>query len=294
MDTQSKTEQILSSLCEQAAKLIQAEISSIWLLEGDKVVLKAATGPLQKVPVKDTIFYRLGEGLTGHIAQGYSFRGSFDDIMHNAYWRGKYDAITYTTLNNSRPRNFLGVPIILDELPIGVLKAENKKNEVQFNESDQTILESIAVLISNAVKSEPKIIESKGPYIFVLMPFAKEFIDIYEYGIKACTKKLGCRCERVDKMEFNDRILDEIYRGIQRADLLIADMTGKNPNVFYEVGYAHALAKEVILLAQNEIDIPFDLKGHNFIIYSQSIKELIEKLERRVSNYLKKTQPNDL
>lgn len=118
-------------------------------------------------------------------------------------------------------------------------------------------------------------------YVFVLMPFAEEFRDIYELGIKATAIKLQLHCERVDEIEFNDAILAEVYKGIRLADVVIADLTGRNPNVFYEVGYAHALEKSVILLTQKVEDIPFDLKGHNHIVYA-NIRVLRQRLEKRL------------
>ena len=73
-----------------------------------------------------------------------------------------------------------------------------------------------------------------------------------------------------------------IYNQIDKADVVISDMSGKNPNVFYETGYAHALNKQVILLTQNADDIPFDLKHYPHIIYGGKIIPLLEKLEPRV------------
>src|SRR4051794_41173526 len=77
-----------------------------------------------------------------------------------------------------------------------------------------------------------------------------------------------------------DQILsyDRIYRQIEVADIVIADMTGKNPNVFYEVGYAHAKGKLTILLTSDATDIPFDLKHTRHIVYGQSITTLRERL----------------
>lgn len=103
------------------------------------------------------------------------------------------------------------------------------------------------------------------PFVFVLMPFASEFDDIYRYGIKKACEDQGCYCERVDEQMFDGTILDRIYNQISRADVVVADMTGKNPNVFYEAGFAHGLKKRVILLTQNEADIPFDLKHLSLI-----------------------------
>jgi nucleoside 2-deoxyribosyltransferase len=116
------------------------------------------------------------------------------------------------------------------------------------------------------------------------MPFAEKFDEIYEYGIKLTVNRLGMYCERVDEIVSidDDNILAQIYGGIKRADFIIADMTDKNPNVFYEVGYAHALGKRVILLTQEKEDIPFNLNQRNHIIYEGKIKILSTKLEKRL------------
>jgi hypothetical protein len=63
-------------------------------------------------------------------------------------------------------------------------------------------------------------------------------------------------------------------------------MTGRNPKVFYETGYAHALNKKVILLTQNADEIPFDLKHYPHIVYSGRIVSLKDELQRRVQWYL--------
>ena len=77
--------------------------------------------------------------------------------------------------------------------------------------------------------------------------------------------------------------LDRIYNQIAKADPVIADMTGRNPNVFYEVGYAHALDKPTVLLTQKADDIPFDLKHFPDIVYESKLVRLKEKLGKRVS-----------
>jgi hypothetical protein len=119
-------------------------------------------------------------------------------------------------------------------------------------------------------------------FVFVLMPFDKEFDDIYALGIKKACENAGAYAERVDEQIFEGRILERIYNQIAKADIIVADMTGRNPNVFYETGYAHALGKRVILLAQNISDIPFDLKDYPHIVYEKRIVDLIPELEKRV------------
>lgn len=134
---------------------------------------------------------------------------------------------------------------------------------------------------------------SPKKFCFVLMPFKKDFKDIYELGIKQACDNAGAYCERVDEQHFEERILDRIYNQISKADIVIADMTGKNPNVFYEVGYAHALGKTTILLTQDVADIPFDFLHFPHIIYNKSIIELKEGLENRIKWALEKVNKNE-
>lgn len=120
------------------------------------------------------------------------------------------------------------------------------------------------------------------PFVFVLMPFGGEFTEIYKLGIKPACESAGAYCERVDEQFFHESILVRIYNQIAKADIIVSDMTGRNPNVFYETGYAHALNKQVILLTQNAYDIPFDLKHYPHIVYSGKIIPLHEQLQPRV------------
>jgi hypothetical protein len=134
-------------------------------------------------------------------------------------------------------------------------------------------------------------ITAPKPFCFVLMPFAAEFADIYEFGIKGACSDVDVYCERVDEQVFFGSMLDRIYNQISRADLIVADMTGKNQNVFYEVGYAHALGKTVILLTQNAEDIPFDLKHFPHIVYQKQISNLRAELSRRVKHIASSKEP---
>ena len=124
-------------------------------------------------------------------------------------------------------------------------------------------------------------------FAFVLMPFDKAFDEVYKEGIKPACKAAGVHCERVDEQFFEETILQRIYDQITVADLIISDMTGRNANVFYETGYAHALGKKVILLTGKIDDIPFDLKHHQHIVYEGNIPLLRQLLRRRVSWYSK-------
>jgi hypothetical protein len=120
------------------------------------------------------------------------------------------------------------------------------------------------------------------PFAFVLMPFLPDFDDIYKFGIKQTCSAKGVRAERVDEQHFTETMLERIYRQIENADFIIADMTGKNANVFYEAGYAHAKGKLCILLTQDAADIPFDLKHHQHVIYNGTAAHLADQLAPRI------------
>ena len=67
------------------------------------------------------------------------------------------------------------------------------------------------------------------------MPFDASFDDVYDLGIKPAANSAGAYCERVDEQIFEGSILARVYNQIAKADLIVADMSGRNPNVFYEV-----------------------------------------------------------
>jgi len=120
-------------------------------------------------------------------------------------------------------------------------------------------------------------------FAFVLMPFHASFDDTYQLGIKGAVGKfVDIFAERVDEQIYSEGILERIYRQIDVADIVIADMTGQNPNVFYEVGYAHAKGKLCILLTSNSDDIPFDLKHRRHVVYSGSIVTLSRELTKEL------------
>lgn len=120
------------------------------------------------------------------------------------------------------------------------------------------------------------------PFAFVLMPFSKKFDDTYELAIQPACEQAGAYAERVDKQIFTGSILERVFNQISKADLIIADMSERNPNVFYEVGYAHALGKTTILLTNQTDDIPFDFKHYPHIVYNNRLIDLKCELQTRV------------
>ena len=123
--------------------------------------------------------------------------------------------------------------------------------------------------------------------IFVVMPFDKSFDDVYILGIREVAETLGHVVERGDSIEYNQDILSFIQKKIRSCDCVIADTTGRNPNVFYEIGYAHASNIPVILITRSGSNIPIDLRNINHIFY-ENIVDLRHKLEKRIIATLNK------
>jgi len=117
---------------------------------------------------------------------------------------------------------------------------------------------------------------------FVLMPFADKLKPIYDDHIIPAVENAGLRCERADDIRGINLITWDIWERINRARFLIAELTDRNPNVFYELGLAHALSKDVILITQSMEFVPFDLKSLRCITYEFTPRG-IQKLEKGLS-----------
>lgn len=119
--------------------------------------------------------------------------------------------------------------------------------------------------------------------VFVVMPFSKEFEDVYLLGIRDVAERLGFIVERADDIEHTESIVDVVRTRIRAADAVVGDTTGANPNVLYEIGYAHGIGVPTVLIARTGSDLPFDLHGTNHILYG-TIVELRRGLEKRLSS----------
>jgi hypothetical protein len=114
----------------------------------------------------------------------------------------------------------------------------------------------------------------------VLMPFDEAYDDIYLIGLKEVLEKRGYHCTRVDEKFFPGQIIEEIQRSIAESDVIVAEMTDKNANVYYEVGYAHGIGKHPILVTKDDKKLPFDLRGYKHIVYRGEIKTLRVELDK--------------
>jgi hypothetical protein len=121
--------------------------------------------------------------------------------------------------------------------------------------------------------------------LFVLMPFRAELKPVYEDHITDVAKELKLTIARADDLFTTGPIIEEIWSSIAKASITLADCTGRNPNVFYEIGIAHTLGKPVVLITQNEEDVPFDLRNRRFIKYEFTPRGM-EEFQRKLKTTL--------
>lgn len=122
--------------------------------------------------------------------------------------------------------------------------------------------------------------------VAVMMPFAMEFTAVYE-SIKRATAECGLRCLRADDIWEDTTIVQDIFGLIYRAQAVVVDFSGKNPNVMYETGIAHTLGKHVVPLSQSMEDVPFDMRHHRVLKYLPN-KEGLDKLSSDLAAKLRK------
>lgn len=129
--------------------------------------------------------------------------------------------------------------------------------------------------------------EEQRGLCFVLMPFAGEYRPLYDGVVKPTVEECGMECLRADDIYSPRPILVTVMEQIGKAQLVIADLSGRNPNVFYEVGMAHTVKSndQVMLISRSMEDVPFDLRHLRLIVYDDSPQGL-EKLKIDLQNAL--------
>jgi len=126
------------------------------------------------------------------------------------------------------------------------------------------------------VESEAK------PHVFVAMPFRKDMDDVFYYGIQGPVRHAGYLCERVDQEVFTGEIMERVRKRIETSAVVIAELSGANPNVYLEVGYAWGKERPTILLINDEQELRFDVRGQRCLTYER-IRDLEEALAKELA-----------
>jgi hypothetical protein len=177
--------------------------------------------------------------------------------------------------------------------------------ESQLNQCEENnrrylrTIDSLRTQLKNIVPANPiwatRNFQTDSSLCFVLMPFAEEFYQIYEQAISVASENAGLRCMHAGEIFDNREIVEDIWESICTAQIIVADVTHRNPNVFYELGICHTLGKEVIVITQNSVDVPFDIRHRRYIEYStKALNTLKSRLEKTIQTVVVRVSENDI
>lgn len=119
---------------------------------------------------------------------------------------------------------------------------------------------------------------------FAIMPFAPQFDSIYQQAILPACSSMNLTCGRGDDFAGANYIIDDVWTALYHAKIIIADCTKGNSNVFYELGIAHLLSKDVVIITQSKEDIPFDIAHRRYLLYDSS---KLDTLKNQITKEIK-------
>jgi len=177
---------------------------------------------------------------------------------------------------------------------IAIIESRSRRATLLKNLLDDTIpkgmVERDSVTFYRGIEEKSKEILSEVGYtsnnkahVFIAMPYRDEMEDVWDYGIKPVVKSAGYICERADLSSYTGDVMQWVRSRIKTADIVIADLSDSNPNVYLEVGYAWGVEVPTILLCNDNEALKFDVRGQRCLIYGR-IKELEKLLANELNN----------
>lgn len=226
------------------------------------------------------------------------------EVAHGAPYPRKYhiegEALTDDRIERVATYELGYIDPFYAKLPRQLLSLQHDQEDSVRNTVTASVDAMIAREYQRATAQERRIrisplfgdppLESNDSMCFVIAPFSEDRTSVFREYIQPTVEKFGLACLRVDSVQTNRGIVENIWRSICEARFIIADLTGANANVFYELGVAHTVGKEVILIEERPADgpapkRPFDTMGINAIIYPNTVlggNVLREQLTARV------------
>jgi transcriptional regulator with GAF, ATPase, and Fis domain len=248
------------------------------------------------------IGYYKGEGLTGWVLQkGRSLlindiedKEELRRVAPDLKWMGKYkEFLTHHS-------NYLAAPIKTAKEVYGVIRLAKDAESTPFSKDDERLLCRYANYLAASLETLQH--EQTGTVLvkpmwkgwypidekccYVLMPYSAKWSENVKHTIRLAVESQNL-CFRIAAEDMGRMIIQDIWKGIWEARIVIADLSAGNPNVSYEVGLADVIGKQVILLAQDPRSVPFDFAGARLLIYSADrLDELQDTLAKRIAQIL--------
>lgn len=257
--------------------------------------------------------FRLLENVVWQVSPSF-IEGLSKNSINRWYQLSEFpDAISGFILNfdDRRPSDFTVqlYPIYIDHELVGLWMFVFSKHNLfkDFSATSIRILEGSSSLLNNSYRFlfqrrfkamivnpifQNRDTRINPDSVFIIMPFSEKWSnEIWEQVLRPAVQEMGMTPVRADDL-YGQNIMEDVWQGILKASIIICDTTGRNPNVFYELGIAHALGKKVLLLAQNMDDIPFDLRALRHIKYQVSISGG-NQLKEKIKVFIKETLSNN-
>src|ERR1051325_9775553 len=202
-------------------------------------------------------------------------------------------AIYMNQFHEEYEQTIAGKPEKLRDVSISTSIESAEANADGAIQTAQLLIRTAAVPEGIDIMRQPEAVSRHRPNTaFILMwmePTRPELVDVHQ-AVKEVFAAFGINAIRADEVQHQDKITDVILESIAAAEFLFADLTGERPNVYYEIGYAHALKKRPILFRKTGTPLHFDLSVHNVPEY-QNITELKQLLRARLEAITGKVAP---
>lgn len=170
------------------------------------------------------------------------------------------------------------------------------KSSIRFRDSRPDLFEEVRTeVIKHAIETpaQSSLIEATSRLCFVMMPFGNNFDEVYRMLIAPAVSDSGLQVLRADEMANPGFIMEQIRTAIQQSRLCIADITGSNANVLFEVGYAQAMGKPIVILAEEGSRLPFDIAQLRVLMYGKDLDAFKPVLQRAISSVLSTNRIED-
>ena len=213
------------------------------------------------------------------------------------------DFVLYKDKRNPEEFSVQMIPICVDGELVGLWMFVFSENNPYIDSSVSSVLEGTMPLLKDSYRFlfqrrfnsmivnpifQNRDTRVKNDSVFVIMPFTQDWSnDIWEQVLKPAVQEIDMTPVRADDL-YGQNIMEDVWQSILKAAIIICDTTGRNPNVFYELGIAHTLGKKVLLLTQNIDDIPFDLQAYRHIEYAVTISGG-NQLKETIKKHIKET-----
>ena len=210
----------------------------------------------------------LHETLTG-IFEALAGKETFSDFRGNLNASDQAAGVEY--LNEALAKH--GLEIRLDDDGVALLCFSN---EVPLSKGAAAVSAKTKFVFQPRVfRPEAVDLETDSNLVSVMMPFEAKFNPVLEAIQEAC-ESVELNCVRADGIWKETAIIDEIFSLICRSGVVVCDLTDRNANVLYEMGIAQTLGKPVVMITQQDSDIPFDVKHHRYLKYLNNEQGRVE------------------